>query len=91
MKFSFFDVVDLFVGDVFVFCLDGFWVYFDDVEMVILVVDNLVCDVCEVLIDMVCWWVCGIGDNLLLVIIKLVEVFFFKVVLLIGFVLCVRF
>ena len=69
------DAVDsLAPGDAFVLCSDGLWAYFDDAELGAIIDGQPARKASEMLIDLARQRAAGGGDNLSLVIIKLVEV-----------------
>ena len=72
-KLAFTDTEDLQAGDAFVLCSDGLWAYFEDDELATLIAENSARDACETLIDKARERGNGIGDNISLAIIKLVE------------------
>lgn len=68
------ETTELLAGDAFVLCSDGLWAYFSDEELGALVAGHSARQACEVLIDMARKRAKGVGDNLSLAIIKLVEI-----------------
>ncbi len=64
---------DLAPGDAFVLCSDGLWAYFDDAELGKLVAGNSARLACETLIDKARERGKGMGDNISVAVVKLVE------------------
>ncbi len=73
-KFDFGGAGDLSAGDSFLLCSDGLWAYFDDAELGAIIDGQPARKASEMLIDLARQRAAGGGDNLSLVIIKLVEV-----------------
>lgn len=72
-KFSFSPTVEPAIGDSFVLCSDGIWAYFDDAEMADIVCHHTARQGCELFIERARQRGNGLGDNLSLAVIKLLD------------------
>ena len=72
-RFDFAEARDLQAGDNFLLCSDGVWAYFDEAEMGQLLAENTARDACQQIITLARERAEGGGDNLSLVVVRLLE------------------
>ncbi len=72
-RFDFAEARDLQAGDSFLLCSDGLWAYFEEAEIAQLLAENSARDACELLISLARQRAEGGGDNLSLVVVRLLE------------------
>ncbi len=72
-RFDFTETRDLQPGDSFLLCSDGLWAYFEPAEIGQLMAENTARDACELMISLARQRAEGGGDNLSLVVVRLLE------------------